>query len=194
MDPMSDKPSSGFPRAVVVVAIALPVALGVGAAGIAMSSPPVEEATDEYDGQGQRRTGPLPLSSVPAPDAESAECAALLAELPEETVSAGQTLTVRELMDPAPAGAMAWGNADHDPVVVRCGLGAPADLVPTSELVEVSGVQWLEMPGDGMTTWAAVDRPVGVALTVPDDTGSGPIQDVSEAISAVLEAVDVEVG
>ena len=41
---------------------------------------------------------------------------------------------------------------------------------------------------DDAITWYAVDRAVTVALTIPADTGTGPIQDVSTTIAKTLAA------
>jgi hypothetical protein len=103
-----------------------------------------------------------------------------------QLVSDGATLPRRELAAPAPDGALAWGDAQHEPVVLRCGLDRPGDLTPTSELRVISDVHWLEVSDGGSATWYVVDRPVYVALTVPSDAGTGPLQDVSTTIRDTL--------
>jgi hypothetical protein len=81
----------------------------------------------------------------------------------------------------------AWGNAQHDPVVLRCGIERPAELTPTSHLWQVNGsAQWLQLPGQVASTWVVVDRPVYLALTLPAGTGAGPLQDISTIVSTVL--------
>lgn len=72
-------------------------------------------------------------------------------------------------------------------MVLRCGLDRPAELTPTAQLRVVNGVQWLEVPGEGTATWYAVDRPVFVALTIPGDAGTGPLQDLSTLIGSKLK-------
>jgi hypothetical protein len=47
-------------------------------------------------------------------------------------------------------------------------------------------VQWLQVEQGGSATWYAVDRPVYVALTLPANTGTGPLQAISEAIAKTL--------
>ncbi|AOS65295.1 DUF3515 domain-containing protein [Actinoalloteichus hymeniacidonis] len=188
---MTEADPGKAPRPLVVAAIGLPLALAVAVGVLALNAP--EESSIDAATPAVDRTGPLPLVEVPAEDAESAECESLTAALPEELSSGDQTLNRRELMDPAPVGAAAWGNAEHDPVVLRCGLGTPAELTSTSALVDVSGVQWLEIRGEGSTTWTAVDRPVSVALTTPDGTGSGALQGASAAIGEALPAVEIEI-
>ncbi|MER6990451.1 DUF3515 domain-containing protein [Saccharopolyspora hirsuta] len=133
-----------------------------------------------------RRTGPLALAPIPAPEAESAECAAVIGALPRELKVGDAAVPRREVAQPAPAATIAWGDAEHDPITVRCGIDAPAELTPTSQLVDVSGVSWLEINQGGDTSWLAVDRPVYVALSVPGGTGTGPLQDLSAILREKL--------
>jgi len=71
-------------------------------------------------------------------------------------------------------------------VVLRCGLDRPGDLAPTSELRTVSEVEWLVLSAAGSATWYVVDRPVYVALTLPADAGTGPLQDISATVRDTL--------
>jgi hypothetical protein len=50
-------------------------------------------------------------------------------------------------------------------------------------------VGWLVLTGDGASTWYTADREVFVALTVPADAGTGPLQRISETIAATLSRV-----
>ena len=90
----------------------------------------------------------------------------------------------------------AWA-ASPRPVVLRCGLPRPAELAPTSSLLQIDGVQWLALddglPQPQLVTYVAVDRPVFVALTVPTGLGSGPVQAVSDVVRDRLAAVPVPV-
>ncbi|MBC8091579.1 MAG: DUF3515 domain-containing protein, partial [Pseudonocardia sp.] len=87
--------------------------------------------------------------------------------------------------------------ASPRPVVLRCGLPRPAELVPTSALLEINGVQWLELddgvPNPTVITYVAVDRPVYVVLTAPVDAGSGPLQTVSDVVRDTLLGTPVAV-
>ncbi|MGH3910784.1 MAG: DUF3515 domain-containing protein, partial [Pseudonocardiaceae bacterium] len=170
------------------IALALPAALIVGVlvtAAVIRSQHP----------------GPLPLATIAAPAADSADCVHLLAALPQELDGDGdQSVHRRQVaaLAPAaqaPAGAAAWGEP---PVVLRCGLGRPAALMATSRLLDVSGVQFLPLPplgnpGTGAGSWVAVDRPVYVVVTLPPEAGSGPLQQIAGVISQTLPggAVDV---
>ncbi|WP_424188706.1 DUF3515 domain-containing protein [Actinokineospora sp. G85] len=137
------------------------------------------------------RTGPLGLVPVDSPDASSASCSALVGALPQALPNNGGELDRLPLADPAPAGAAAWGDRVGEPLVLRCGLAKPPELTPTSQLRVVSGVQWLPIEGPGAATWFAVDRPVFVALTLPDGLGTGPLQKVSEVVGQALPAQPV---
>ncbi len=173
-------PSGAPPRALIIVAVLLGVALAVSVAVLGLSG---------GDGAGDQpqTVGPLPLVPVDAPESGSLECAALVKALPPELPSQGATLTARELADPAPEAAAAWGTAE--PVVLRCGLGRPPELAPDSRLQVINGVQWLPVAGAGATTWFTVDRDVYVALTVPETAGTGPLQAISDAVSSSLRPV-----
>lgn len=164
------------PRALIVVAAVLALALAVTVAIIGLTSggetPPAAAP-------------PLPLPAVDAPDAGSSECAKLVAKLPDAVQSAGEQLERRKLAEPAPEAAAAWGESK--PVVLRCGVPKPAELTSTSKLLQTDGVRWLPVAGTGSTTYYAVDRAVYVALTVPDGSGTGVVQDISKAVRSALQ-------
>jgi hypothetical protein len=176
----------------IVVAVALPVLLAVTVAVIAMTA----RGTGS-DLAAAPDTTPLAVAPVDAPDASGAACTALLAALPAELPRDGAaTLPSRPLAEPAPAGVRAWVAAPR-PVVLRCGLPRPAELTPTSELIVVDGVSWLQLPDPApdpvQSSYVAVDRSVYVAVTVPTTAGSGPLQAVSDAIRTTLPAAPVAV-
>ncbi|EHR49573.1 Protein of unknown function (DUF3515) [Saccharomonospora marina XMU15] len=173
------------PRVFLIAAVVLATALAVTVAVLGITWGGEEPGT-------RRPAGPLALVSVPAPQADSPQCAELVAAAPETLKSAGRTLPRRELAEPAPPATLAWGEAN--PIVLRCGLPRPGELTRTSPLRVIDGVQWLQVPGDGSATWYAVDREVYAALTVPADAGTGPLQDISGTISATLPAVPLRFG
>lgn len=143
---------------------------------------------------GPARTGPVPLVPVDAPSAGSAECAALTAALPEELPDTGDPLRRLPIADPAPPATAAWGTDRGEPVVLRCGLSRPAELNPVSDLTVIDGVQWLTVvdPAGARTSYV-VDRPVYAAVTLPPETGTGSLQQLSATIAATLAATPVEV-
>ena len=168
-----------------LAAAGLGVALLVGAVvtGVVLNGSGDSSAPSDSDAD-----GPLLLVPVDAPQASSAECASLVKNLPQQLPNAGSTLNRRALAKPVQTGTAAWGTGD-DPVVLRCGVEQPPEFTATSLLLQVSGVQWLQITGDDAATWYAVDRAATVALTVPGGSGTGPLQEVSATISATMPAV-----
>jgi hypothetical protein len=159
-----------------ILAAVLAVALAVGVAVLSIVN---------RGQQGQPGNGPLALVPVPASQADSPECAALVPALPAQLISNGATLNRREIAEPAPPATVAWGAPDA--IVLRCGLDRPPELTQTAQLRVVSGVQWLPVEGQGTSTWYVVDRNVYVGLTVPDSAGTGPLQQVSDTVAATLK-------
>ena len=174
-----------------LVAVALPLLLALAVAGIGLTA-----RIRGADGPPPADTRPLLLAPIDAPGASGPECTGLLAALPGELPGADGALTGRPLADPAPPGTRAWAAAPR-PVVLRCGLPRPAELTPSSALLEINGVQWLRLddglPDPVVVTYVAVDRPVYVALTAPVAAGSGPAQAVSDVIRATVPAAPVAV-
>ncbi|MGH3702937.1 MAG: DUF3515 domain-containing protein [Pseudonocardiaceae bacterium] len=167
---------AGTPRWPIGIALALAAALVVG----------VLIAAAMVRGQA---LDPLGLAVVPAPSAGSTDCARLLAALPEK-LEGGElgTLEHRQLAGPVPAGAAGWGEP---PVVLRCGLDRPAELTVTSRLLDISGVQFLEIVSPGTSTWVAVDRPVYIVVALPPISGSGPLQQIATVIAKTLPQREV---
>jgi hypothetical protein len=130
---------------------------------------------------------PVAIAAVPAPKGGSAECRALLNALPQQLGGYRRAAAA----DPAPAGATAW-TADGEPVILRCGLDRPAEFVIGSPIQVVDAVQWFELADQGRSTWFAVDRPVYIALTLPQGSGPTPIQTVSEVIAKSLPAKPID--
>ena len=135
---------------------------------------------------------PVPIAGVPAPKADSAPCHALLAVLPDKIGGYRRAPAVQ----PVPAGAAAW-RAGGGPIVLRCGLERPAEFVVGSPIQVVDAVQWFRVGGDSAadqdrSTWFAVDRPVYVALTLPQGSGPTPIQEISDAIAKALPATPID--
>lgn len=133
-----------------------------------------------------------PYSAVPlpAPGAESDVCTAVVEALPADLGDATRV----DLTEPAPAGVAAYRLPDGEPVVVRCGLDAPPTFVVGVGLQVVDEVEWFQQddpnPAVTASTWVAVDRPEFIAVTLPDGSGTGPIQDLSAAITASTDKVE----
>lgn len=175
------QPSGMPPRAALIAAVTLGVILATGVAVFGLTRPePRPDPASE---------GPLPLVSVDAPHAGSPACAELMRALPGDLPSADGVLRRRELADPAPKAAAAWGA--ESPVVLRCGLGKPPELRRDSALQVVNDVQWLWLPAEGNATWYAVDRKVYIALTVPSTAAAGPVQALSDVIAELVPSAPV---
>ncbi|WP_316575609.1 DUF3515 domain-containing protein [Nocardia canadensis] len=168
--------STPYSPALIATAVALPVILIVGvlvAAFIALRAPVERE--------------PLALGPVPAPAADGPACQALLPALPADLGD----YTKSTLVEPAPPATRAWQHPDGgEPIVLRCGLDRPLEFNRASPLTVVDGVKWFQVRDEvgKVGTWFAVDRETYIALTVPDGSGAGSIQTVSEVITANLPA------
>lgn len=173
------------PPLLVALGLAAVLVVGVAVAGIVLGRPTATPAAAPAPPD----NGPVLLVPVSAPQAGSAACAALTHALPAALIDGGKPLRRRPLVAPAPLAAIAWGAGD--PVVLRCGIERPPELKSTSELLAVNGVQWFQVTEGGDATWYAVDRAAVVALTLPNGVNTGPIQDVSAAITAAMPAVPV---
>jgi Protein of unknown function (DUF3515) len=165
----------GPPRALLIAAIVVAVGaiIGILVVAVVRQSPPGQQT--------------VAIASVPAPKADSAECRALLGALPEQLVDYRRAAAAQ----PTPSGAAAW-TADGEPIILRCGLDRPAEFVVGSPLQVVDAVQWFELADQGRSTWFAVDRPVYVALTLPQGSGPTPIQVMSDVIAKSLPAKPID--
>jgi hypothetical protein len=182
-DPPINETTDGPPRALLIAAISVAVAAIVvvlAIAAIRQSSPPPP---------------PVAIASVPAPRAGSTECRTLLGALPDQLGDYRRAPTA----EPTPAGAAAWRReGDAEPVILRCGLDRPADFVVGAPIQVVDPVQWFRV-GDiaagedrGRSTWYTVDRPVYVALTLPQGSGPTPIQQISQVIADTLPTTPID--
>ncbi|BEK90077.1 hypothetical protein NSERKGN1266_60280 [Nocardia seriolae] len=165
--------------ALIATAVALPVALVVGVLVMGVLA------------NRHQSRDPLALGAVPAPTAASPECTAFLAALPSKIGD----YTTSELVQPVPPATHAWQlPGGGDAIVVRCGLDRPLEFTKASPLnvIKVDGaeVDWFEVRDQtsGVTsgTYWAVDRGTYIALTMPDNAGATPLQDVSAAIQKAI--------
>ncbi len=175
--PIAAAGDDGPPRGLMIAALALGVAALAGVFAFAAS----------------RQTPPAPVAigAVPAPDAQSQECQALLGTLPDRLGDYPRAATA----DPTPSGTAAW-RADSGPIILRCGLGRPAEFVVGAPIQMVNDVQWfrLDDPDAPSSTWLCVDRARYVALTLPSGAGPGPIQALSGVIDRTMPAIPIRPG
>lgn len=175
--PLTDGP----PRGLMIAAVLIPVAaIGVVlAVAVSLRAPPA----------------PVPIAAVPAAQAQSPECEALLAALPDRLGAYRRAPTA----EPTPAGTAAWrGDSETgtNPIIMRCGLDRPAEFVRGAPIQMVDRVQWfrLQDPDTRRSTWVCVDRPVYVALTLPDGSGPAPIQMLSAVLERTMPTVPIRPG
>ncbi len=167
---MDAETRDGPPRALLIAAIvvAAGVIIGILVFAALRQAPP------------QQR--PVAIASVPAPKANTAEC--------------------RTLLDAVPQQLGDYHRAAAEPVILRCGLDRPTEFVVGSPIQVVDAVQWFRVgeagasnepaADQGRSTWFAVDRPVYVALTLPQGSGPTPIQAISEVIAKSLPAKPID--
>jgi hypothetical protein len=73
-------------------------------------------------------------------------------------------------------------------------LERPDDFVVGAPLQVVDDVDWFRIGDEGRSTWITVDRPVYIALTLPDGSGPSPIQLISTAVAKAMPAIPVNPG
>lgn len=176
---MPETDTDGPPRALIFAALAVAVVTIAVILGIAATRKPADT--------------PVAISSVPAPHAGDPACRGLLDAVPDQLGDYRRA----KAADPVPESTAAWRTAPGtDPVILRCGLDRPGDFVVGAPIQQVDDVQWFRVsdPASGLITWFAVDRGVYVALTLPQDSGPTPIQDMSEVIARTLPAQPLDPG
>lgn len=187
---MTSDHRDGPPRTLIIAALLVAVAALVVVLGIAA----VRQGTPEPE--------PVAIAAVPAPKADGPDCRALLAAVPELLGDFRRAATA----EPTPAGAAAWqAGPDTEAIILRCGLDRPVDFVVGAPLQVVDDVQWFRVdeeaapgsrpePEQPRSTWYAVDRPVYVALTLPQQSGPTPIQVISRVLADTLPARPLDPG
>lgn len=166
--------NDGPSRLRLIAAIAIPVLTVIAVlVGAVLARSAAQPAANE----------PLPVVLVDQPGAAGAACTALMAALPD-TLGAG----TRRPVEGGGPGVAAWG---HPAITLRCGLPTPAELTCSSSLIEMDGVDWLQLSLPGTTTYLVADRAVRIALTMPDGAGTAPIQEASKVIGATLTEREV---
>lgn len=174
---MESESHDGPPRALLVSAIV--VAVGAVVAILIVAALRQSPAGEQ----------PVAIAAVPAPQADSAQCRTLAGALPEQLGDYRRAPAA----EPAPTGAAAWrASPDRDAVILRCGVDRPAEFVAGSPIQVVDDVQWFRVADQDRSTWFVVDRPVYIALTMPEGSGPTPIQEISRLVAKSLptKAVD----
>ena len=123
-----------------------------------------------------RRRSPSPTGAPPWPAAPWRE------RLPTELYGQPARSTV-----PVDGTTAAWGDP---PIVLRCGVPRPAELTPTSTLVEVEGVSWYPEELSAGYRFTSTGREANVEVTVPAPTGPRSIRWWASARSSRHRACD----
>jgi len=170
-------PPDGPPRALMIAAVAIAVTALATVLTIAVTR--------------DTPAAPVVIAAVPAPGAQTPECQALINALPDRLGDLPRTATA----EPTPAGTAAW-RANGEPVILRCGLGRPAEFVVGAPIQVVNDVEWFRIDDAAIarSTWVSVDRPVYVALTLPAGSGPTAIQSVSDVIARTMAAMPIRPG
>jgi hypothetical protein len=121
----------------------------------------------------------LPVAVPPVTPAAGAACPKLMSALPFEL--AGEAS--RRVRSTTPY-AYAWGDP---PIVLRCGVPAPAGFVVGAGVIQINGIQWYVDTSDpAAAVWTTVDRPVGVEVRVPASLDSGSVTELTGVIAKTL--------
>lgn len=169
---MDSHGSDGPPRAVLIAALLIAVTGVVAVLVVAAVR------------QGPSAPDPVAISSVPAPQADSGECDALIGALPDELGDYHRASVV----EPAPAGTAAWqtDDAGAEPLILRCGLTRPAEFVVGAPLQVVDAVQWFRVGeagagNDRVGEAGAGNGSVGEAGAGREGAGEGPGQEAGRS-------------
>ncbi|MFY1574913.1 DUF3515 family protein [Verrucosispora sp. WMMD703] len=183
----ADRPGAEAPdrtnrsAALIATAVAVPVALLVGALALGNLSPEEPAAAPQPSA-----TTPAPVSTAPvemaAPqlgERPTVVCRALLSQLPD---------SIRDLPQ-RPVSAGPEQNAAYgDPALtVACGGDEPA-VKPDDHLYLVNSVCWYAVEGPDVTELTTVDRETAVTLRVPHFYGEA-LQWASPVSATIVESI-----
>jgi len=107
-------------------------------------------------------------------------CDELMGALPDVVDDA-----VRRDVEPAQPGVAAWGQP---PIILRCGVGEPTGLDPTLAVLDVSGVGWRSLDGEGGTFFYTDDRVAVVEVAIPNDYApeAEVLVDLAQAVDSTI--------
>lgn len=122
-----------------------------------------------------------------APPSESAATAASCTKVLDALPVTLQDLAPRAVRSSSPF-VVAWGEPA---VVLRCGVGRPAALLPGSDALlfqagQPLSVYWLPVNQPTQNIFTTVDRAVFIEVTVPARYRQPPLSPLSDAIASAL--------
>ncbi|MFN8169986.1 MAG: DUF3515 family protein [Candidatus Nanopelagicales bacterium] len=128
---------------------------------------------------GCSRGVPVPPPEPPPEGVAAYACAQMKGLLPALVLGHPTTATT-----PTSTNTQAWGDPA---IVLRCGVGVPAALTPTSQLITVNGIDWLPEQLERGYLFTTVGRTPVVEVSVPDayTPESDALVDLSRAVSTL---------
>lgn len=160
-------------------AVAVPAAIATAVIVASLASP--ADPSDADDGGRPPATAAVTVAPPGGDPAAAAACADLMAALPDHVADQAARTVVSDSTD-----VRAWGDP---PIVLRCGVPAPAGFAAGSPTLVVNGVEWYVDEADpDQRTWTTVDRAgVYVEVAVPAaEPGSTFIADLATTIAKKL--------
>ncbi|AZA13409.1 DUF3515 family protein [Corynebacterium choanae] len=149
------QPGISFRRRPLLLALALAIVFVIAA---------LWGARYVYD---QARYQPVSVANFPAPAADSPACATMVAQAPTELDEFVQV----PLVDPAPAGVVAWVKDSTQRIVSRCGVDLPAQYDRLSKVLTVDDVDWILVvdttPGVDLASFYTINTAATIAVTGP---------------------------
>ena len=92
---------------------------------------------------------------------------------------------VRRDIEPASEQVAAWGDP---PIILRCGVASPPEYRRDAQLLDVEGVGWFPVDGEGGTFFTAMDRRPYVEVAVPDEYAPEAVV-LADLAAAVTSAI-----
>ncbi|AKK02980.1 DUF3515 domain-containing protein [Corynebacterium epidermidicanis] len=170
---MSTPEDIQFNRVPLIVALVLSLALVIGV------------LTGAKLLAGNAAKQPVALSALPAPDADSAECARFVEALPDSLLKVSRA----KLADPVQPGTAAYSAGPSKRITLRCGVETPLQYTELSQTRLVDGVEWLPVvdntPGSTLQTWFSVNTHPIVAVTTDAEVlgeRDMPVQELGKAV------------
>ncbi|MGH3430019.1 MAG: DUF3515 domain-containing protein, partial [Mycobacteriales bacterium] len=158
--------------------LALPLAVLAGIAVLAFGS-------RGSDHRATQNHGPVAVAPVIRSAQDQQRCRTLVAALPDNLLGRGREVTAKGAPEQEPAAeyAAAWSDPA---IVLRCGVGRPASLTPSAQLIGVQGVDWVAATTSSGTIWTTVSLPMYVELTVPEKYRSDTATQLLNPLAAPL--------
>ncbi|GIJ07123.1 DUF3515 family protein [Micromonospora andamanensis] len=167
--------------ALIATAVAVPVALLVGALALSNLAPEEPAAVPQPSATtpGPVSTAPVEMAAPQLGERQAVVCRALLSQLPD---------SIRELPQRQVSAGPEQNAAYGDPALtVACGGDAP-EVKPDDHLYLVNSVCWYAVEGPDVTELTTVDRETAVTLRVPHFYGEA-LQWASPVSATIVESI-----